>query len=414
MDIKEWQAKRLFSDYSVPVLPGRLVKSPKEARQAALQLAAGETGSKSAKQALPSSGLGAGEASRFAVKAQILAGGRGKAGGIKIVEGPEEVEKAAKALLQSRLITPQTSAKGEIVTELLVESACEIEKEFYLSFLVDPSCSQVSLMACAEGGMDIEKLSLTQPEKILKIPLRPDIGFSVWHARETALFLGLSEASLRLFTALCQNLYKLFWEKDASLIEINPLAVTPKGLFALDGKMSFDENAVFRHEDLKSFYQSQERDKNEAKALEAGLSFINLEGEIGCMVNGAGLAMATMDMIRLYGGRPANFLDVGGGAEESKVKKAFEIILQSPKVKSVLINIFGGIMQCDVIAKALIKAVEKSKTKLPLVVRLEGTRAREGRELLKNSSLDFITAGDFDSAAKKAVEAAEKYGYSDR
>ena len=409
MDIKEWQAKELFSSYGVPVLPGRLAKSPEEARQAALQLAEGPQ-----QGAPPQNPAGSSDpASRFAIKAQILAGGRGKAGGIKIVKGHESAQKAAKALLGARLVTPQTPSDGELVTEILVETACSIEKEYYLSFLLDSSRSQVTLMACAEGGMDIEELSLKRPEKILKISLRPDIGLKAWHIQDMAEFLGLfkAQAQFKEFSALCKNLYRLFLEKDASLIEINPLATSSsKQLFALDAKMSFDENALFRHNDLKSIYKAQDRGQSEAEALEAGLSFIQLDGQIGCMVNGAGLAMATMDMIRFYGARPANFLDVGGGAEESKVKKAFEIILKSSNIKSVLVNIFGGIMRCDIIAEALIKAVQEVKIQVPLVVRLEGTRSREGMALLKRSSLDLITAQNFDSAAKKAVEAAKKHG----
>ncbi len=387
MNIAEYQSKDFFKKYSIPVLDSKTVKSPKEALQSARQL----------------------EGKLFAVKAQILAGGRGKAGGIKIVKSPEEVEQAASHLLNNYLITPQTSQKGELVSRVLVEKGCAIKKEYYLSVLLDPASSQVIFMASPEGGMDIEEVSEKFPEKILKVKIHPVFGFSSWQAWEIAEFLAFSKKEeIKQIYSLCRNLYKLFTEKDASLVEINPLVQTEEGhLIALDGKMSFDENAFYRHEDLKSIYESQERNLAEKEALSQGLSFIKLDGEIGCMVNGAGLAMATMDMIKLYGGNPANFLDVGGGAEEEKVKKAFEIILKSKEVKSILINIFGGIMRCDVIASALLKAVEDIKLNVPLVVRLEGTKSKEGMEILRKSSLNLMIADNLDSAAKKVVEVSK-------
>ncbi|MDE0092571.1 MAG: ADP-forming succinate--CoA ligase subunit beta, partial [Oligoflexia bacterium] len=337
-------------------------------------------------------------------------GGRGKAGGIKIVRSPEEVKRLTENLLGSYLVTAQTSQKGELVSQVLIEKACQIEKEYYLAVLLDPSSSQVIFMASPEGGMDIEEVGEKTPEKILKLKINPHFGFELWQAWELVDFLSLSgQKELKQLFTLGRNLYKLFVEKDASLLEINPLVKTTEGhLVALDGKMSFDENAFYRQEVLSNIYKEQERDESEAMALEYGLSFIKLDGEIGCMVNGAGLAMATMDIIKLYGAEPANFLDVGGGAEEDKVKKAFEIILKSKEVKSILVNIFGGIMRCDVIATALIKASQEIKIKVPIVVRLEGTNSKEAMEKLKDSSLDFVIAKDLDEAAQKAVELSKK------
>ena len=388
MNVREYQAKAFFKKYSIPILDSQLVQSSQEAFQSAQKLG-GNT---------------------FAVKAQILAGGRGKGGGIKIVKSPEEVWQAADSLLNSRLVTPQTSEKGELVSELLIERGCAIQKEYYLAVLLDPSCSQVIFMASPEGGMDIEEVSEKSPEKILKLKIHPHWGFEVWQAWELGNFFNLSKKKdIQQIFSLCQNLYKLFIEKDADLLEINPLVRTEPGDWvALDGKMSFDENAFYRQKDIKSIYDGQERSDSEVEALSQALSFIQLDGEIGCMVNGAGLAMATMDIIELYGGRPANFLDVGGGAEEEKVKKAFEIILKSKEVKSILVNIFGGIMRCDVIASALIKAAQEIHIQIPLVVRLEGTKSKEGMRKLEQSSLNLITASDLGTAAKKAVELSKK------
>ena len=388
MNITEHQAKEFFKKYSIPVLESKVINNFQSASSVAQSLG-GEI---------------------FAVKAQILAGGRGKAGGIKIVKSPQEVEKAARELLGSYLVTPQTSQKGELVSKVLIEKGCEIEKEYYLALLLDPSSSQLVFVVSPEGGTDIEEVSAKSPEKILKLQVSPTRGFSVWQAWDIGNFLGFStKEDIQKIFSLCQNIYKLFMEKDVSLLEINPLVKTKQNEFvALDGKMSFDENGFFRHKDLKSLEATQKRDPAEKEALDYGLSFIKLEGEIGCMVNGAGLAMATMDMIKLYGADPANFLDVGGGAEEAKVKKAFEIILKSKDVKSILVNIFGGIMRCDVIASALIKAAEEIKIQVPLVIRLEGTKSKEGMKKLKESALDLIVAEDLDSAAQKVVEVSKR------
>ena len=382
MDIKEYQAKKLFKDYDIPVLESQSAYSPEEAVEKAKTL----------------------KSSVFVVKAQVLAGGRGKAGGIKIVKSLEEVKQASADLLGSYLVTPQTSKKGELVSEVLIEEGCDIKKEYYLAVLLDPVSSQVLFMASCEGGMDIEEVSAKNPEKILKIKIHPDRGFEIWQAWELANFLGFRDKdNVQSCFDLCKKLYKLFMEKDANLLEINPLVQTSDNkIIALDAKMSFDENALYRQKDLKKIHELQPRDKSEAMALEHGLSYIQLDGEIACMVNGAGLAMATMDIIKLYGAEPANFLDVGGGAEESKVKKAFEIILMSKKVKSILVNIFGGIMRCDVIAQALIKASQEVSIEVPIVVRLEGTNSEKAMEILNQSGLDFITAESLDSAAQKA------------
>ena len=386
MNLTEYQAKQFFKQYGIPVLDSEVVDHPEQALKATQKLGG----------------------SVFAVKAQVLAGGRGKGGGIKIVKSAKEVQESAQSLLGSHLVTPQTSSEGERVSQVLIEKGCDIEKEYYLAFLLNPVTAQITVMVSSEGGMDIEELSEKQPEKILKLQVNPLNPFPVWTAHEVAQFLKLnSKEELKQIYDLGQNLSRLFMEKDANLIEINPLVKSKdKRLIALDAKMSVDENAFYRQKNLEKIYEKQDRSESENIAREYGLSFIQLDGEIGCMVNGAGLAMATMDIIKLYGAEPANFLDVGGGAEVSKVKKAFEIILKSKEVKSILVNIFGGIMKCDVIAEALIKASQEIKIEVPIVVRLEGTNSKEGMELLKNSGLDFITAESLDKAAKKVVELA--------
>ena len=388
MNIQEYQAKRFFKSYNIPVLESKVVESAQEAKKAAEQLGGG----------------------LWAVKAQILAGGRGKAGGIQLVKSLKEVEEAAHSLLGQRLITAQTTKEGEIVKKILIETACSIEKEYYLSLLINPQDSRVAFIVSPEGGMDIEEVSSKSPEKILTETIHPFFGFQVHQAWSIGKFLGFSEKKeISQILSLCKNLYKLFIEKDGTLLEINPLVKDLKGqLLALDGKMSFDENSLYRHEDLEKIHSLQEIKNSEKQALEAGLSFIELDGDIGCMVNGAGLAMATMDIIKIYGGSPANFLDVGGGSDETKVKKAFEIILQSSEVKAILVNIFGGIMRCDVIATGLIKAVKQVGLKVPIVIRLEGTKSKEGLKLLEDSKLNLITTKSLDEAAEKVVEVSKK------
>ena len=384
MNLTEYQAKQFFKQYDIPTMDSSVVESPESAFETAQKLGGNV----------------------FAVKAQILAGGRGKGGGIKIVKSPEEAQKSAKALLGSHLVTPQTSETGDLVSQVLIEKGCEIEKEYYLAFLLDPASALITIMASSEGGMDIEEVSEKQPEKILNLKMNPNSPFPLWSAYELADFLNLSaKEEIKQLYQLGQNISRLFMAKDANLIEINPLVKTKdQGLIALDAKMSLDENALYRQKKLKVIHEQQERNESEEIARKYDLSFIQLDGEIGCMVNGAGLAMATMDIIKIYGGEPANFLDVGGGADLDKVKKAFEIILKSKEVKSILVNIFGGIMKCDVIAEALIKASQEINIKVPIVVRLEGTRSKSGMEILRKSGLDFTTADNLDNAAQKAVE----------
>ena len=387
MQIQEYQAKQLFKQYSLPVLDSSIVSTLEEAREAVRKLGG----------------------NIWAVKAQILAGGRGKAGGVKIAKSSEEVLSAVQALLGKRLVTHQTSSQGELVKKVLIEKGCDIEKEYYLSLLVDPEISQTIFMVSEAGGMDIEETARATPEKICKIPIHPLIGFQTYQAWSLAQALNISkkEEVVRL-TLLLQQLYRLFEEKDGSLLEINPLVKDKRGEFiALDGKMSFDENALYRHSDLRALAEEEPKPDYEKEAKAQGLALIKLEGNIGCMVNGAGLAMATMDIIKLHGGSPANFLDVGGGAEKEKVAKAFEIILGFPQVKAVLVNIFGGIMKCDIISAGLIQAVQEIKLKVPVVIRLEGTRSKEGLKLLRESKLDLISTESLDEAARKVVEVAD-------
>ena len=387
MNIQEYQSKDFFKSYNIPTLKSQVVATVNEV-QAAVKNLGGNL---------------------WVLKAQVLAGGRGKAGGVKIAKSLEEAKQIASDLLGKNLVTHQTDSKGEKINKILIEESCAIAKEYYLSILIDPTESVPVFIVSPEGGMDIEEVSAKTPEKILKQKIDLKKGFSNQDAQKIANFLGFSDKKeqQQVFD-LCSNLFKLFMEKDVTLLEINPLVKDDKdNLVALDGKMSFDENALYRHKDLAKIYEQQERQLSEKIALEHGLSFIQLDGTIGCMVNGAGLAMATMDIIKLYGAEPANFLDVGGGAEEKKVIKAFEIILQSKEVKAILVNIFGGIMKCDVIASALIKAVKEVGLKVPTVVRLEGTNSKEGLALLEKSNLNLITAQTLDEAAKKVVEVSK-------
>lgn len=386
MRIQEYQAKQFFKQYSIPVLDSCVVESPEEVKAAIKKLGG----------------------SLWAVKAQVLAGGRGKAGGVKIVKSSEEAEVATRELLGKRLVTHQTDSEGELVRKILIEKGCEIEKEYYLSLLVDPEVSRTVFMVSAAGGMDIEETAQTTPEKIYKTSIHPFVGFQSYQIWDLAKALDISKKEeLSQLTSIFQKLYQLFVEKDGSLLEINPLIKTTQREFiALDGKMSFDENALYRHSYLKALAQTEPKPDYEMEATKYGLALIKLEGNIGCMVNGAGLAMATMDMIKLHGGSPANFLDVGGGAEKGKVAKAFEIILSFPQVQAVLVNIFGGIMKCDIIASGLIQAVKQVGLKVPVVVRLEGTRSTEGLKLLRESGLNLIPSDSLDGAARKVVEVA--------
>lgn len=383
MQLQEYQTKALFKEYGLPVLDSQVASTVEKCVQAARELGG----------------------SSWAVKAQVLAGGRGKAGGIKIVSELKGVETAARELLGKYLVTPQTDEKGEKISKILVEKGSAITKEFYLSLLVDTASGRVIFMASPDGGMDIEAVAEKTPERIYKSSVNPALGVQAFHSWCLSAALGFKDkVQVSRFNDLLQRLYRLFVEKDMSLIEINPLILNEHSEFvALDGKASLDENASYRQKSLVSLLESRPLDKGEALAKACHLAYIKLDGSIGCMVNGAGLAMATMDIINFHGGQPANFLDVGGGAEEEKVIKAFEIIMQSSGIKVILVNIFGGIMHCDVIASGLIKAVQRMQLDLPVVVRLEGTRSQEGRQLLKDSSLQLIPAEGLNEAALKAV-----------
>ncbi|HSD93677.1 MAG TPA: ADP-forming succinate--CoA ligase subunit beta [Methyloceanibacter sp.] len=386
MNIHEYQAKDLLRTYGAPVAEGRVADSPREA-------------------AAHAEALG-GEA--FVVKAQIHAGGRGKGGGIKLVKTLQELHAEADRMLGKPLVTPQTGPKGRLVRRVYVVKDATIARELYLSLLVDRGSGRIAFVASTEGGVDIEAVAANTPDKIFTLSVDPASGISDFHGRVIASALKLEGPLAKQCGALVKALYKLFAEKDASLIEINPLVVTKEGnLLCLDAKIGFDDNALFRHADIAALRDIHEEDPAEVEAGNLGLSYVKLDGSIGCMVNGAGLAMATMDIIKLYGGEPANFLDVGGGATKERVTEAFKIILSDPHVKAILVNIFGGIMRCDVIAEGVIAAAREMHITVPLVVRLEGTNVERGKELLRDSGLAIIPADDLDDAAKKAVAAVQ-------
>jgi succinyl-CoA synthetase beta subunit len=344
----------------------------------------------------------------WVVKAQIHAGGRGKAGGVKVVKSIEDVEKEATRLIGSTLVTHQTGPKGKVVNRIYVEEGSAIEKEFYLSMLVDRGSSRVAIVASTEGGMDIEKVAHDTPEKIITITVDPVAGIMAHHVRRLAKALGLDADLAKQLGPLIANLYKAFTAQDMSLLEVNPLVVTKdKKLICLDAKVGFDDNALFRHPDVAALRDETEEDAKEIEASKYDLNYIALDGEIGCMVNGAGLAMATMDIIKLYGLAPANFLDVGGSATTDRVTAAFKIITSDHNVKGILVNIFGGIMKCDVIAEGVVTAVKEVGLRVPLVVRLEGTNVKEGKEIIAKSNLNVTSADDLDDAAQKIVKAVK-------
>jgi succinyl-CoA synthetase beta subunit len=387
MKIHEYQAKQIFQKYGVPVPRGIVARSPHEA-----ELAAKELGTKV-----------------VVVKAQIHAGGRGKGGGVKLARSPAEAAEIAKNMLGMMLKTAQTGPEGQQVRTLYVEEGLDIEKEYYLGVTLDRSTSRITFMASTEGGVEIEEVAARHPEKILKESVDPAVGFLDFQGRKLAYGLGLSGDSVGKFVKFCRALYRAYVETDASLAEINPLVRLKDGsIVALDAKMNFDDNALFRQKEIVEMRDVAEEDPREAKAKEFDLSYIALDGNIGCMVNGAGLAMATMDTIKLVGGQPANFLDVGGGATKEKVTEAFKLILQDPNVKAVLVNIFGGIMKCDVIAEGVIAAAREMKLTIPVVVRLEGTNVELGKQLLEKSGLALIPADNLRQAAEKAVAAAAR------
>jgi succinyl-CoA synthetase beta subunit len=345
----------------------------------------------------------------WVVKAQIHAGGRGKAGGVKVVKSIDEVRDAAQKMLGMTLVTHQTGPQGRLVKRIYVESGCDIKRELYLGMLVDRATSRITIMASSEGGMEIEEVAATHPEKIIKIAVDPATGIQPFHAREVAFGLGLEGNQIGSCVKFVTAMYRAFNELDCSIVEINPLVVTGAGdVLALDAKVNFDDNALFRHKDIEELRDADEEDPAELEAAKHSLNYIKLDGNIGCMVNGAGLAMATMDIIKLYGGAPANFLDVGGGATKERVTTAFKIILSDANVEGILVNIFGGIMRCDVIAEGVVAAAREVSLHVPLVVRLEGTNVDLGKKILAQSGLPILSADNLADAAEKVVKAVKE------
>ena len=396
MNIHEYQAKALLRSYGAPVSDGRAVLRAENAKTAAGEL----------------------DGPLWVVKAQIHAGGRGKGtfkeadagdkGGVRLAKSVEEAAEEAKKMLGRTLVTKQTGPAGKQVNRVYIEDGAAIDKEFYLALLVDRQTSRVSFVASTEGGMDIEEGAESTPEKILSFSVDPATGYQPFHGRRIAFALGLDKAGQKQCVKLMGTLYRMFIEKDMEMLEINPLILTSSGeLRCLDAKMGFDSNAIYRHSDISELRDTTEEDPKELAASQYDLNYIALDGEIGCMVNGAGLAMATMDIIKLYGAEPANFLDVGGGATKEKVTEAFKIITSDPNVKGILVNIFGGIMRCDVIAEGVVHAVKDVGLKVPLVVRLEGTNVEEGKRIINESDVDCIAADDLKDGAQKIVKAVK-------
>jgi succinyl-CoA synthetase beta subunit len=396
VNIHEYQAKALLRSYGAPVSDGRAVTKAEEAKTAAAEL----------------------DGPLWVVKAQIHAGGRGKGhfhepdagekGGVRLTKSVEEAADEAKRMLGRTLITHQTGPAGKQVNRIYIEDGSGIERELYLALLVDRTTSRVSFVCSTEGGMDIEEVAASTPDKILSFSVDPATGYQPFHGRRIAFSLGLTGPQVKQCVALMGTLYRLFTEKDMEMLEINPLIVTDKGdLKCLDAKMGFDSNALYRHPDILALRDETEEDSKELAASKFDLNYIALDGEIGCMVNGAGLAMATMDIIKLYGAEPANFLDVGGGASKEKVTEAFKIITSDSNVKGILVNIFGGIMRCDIIADGVIAAVKEVGLQVPLVVRLEGTNVEKGKEIIETSGLNVIAADDLSDAAAKIVKAVK-------
>jgi succinyl-CoA synthetase beta subunit len=387
MNIHEYQAKGLLKQFDVPVLRGQVAYTSEDAEAAARELGGPV----------------------WVVKAQIHAGGRGKGGGVKLARSIEEVRQLASQMLGMTLVTHQTGPAGRQVRRVYVEDGCEIVRELYLATLIDRVSSRVTLMASSEGGVDIEEVAAHSPEKIIRVAIDPAIGFQAFHGREIAFGLDLKDKQVSKAVAFMRGIYRAFTELDASLVEINPLVVTASGdLVALDAKMNFDSNALYRQPKVVELRDLDEEDPHEIEASRHELNYIKLDGNIGCMVNGAGLAMATMDIIKLAGGEPANFLDVGGGATKERVSAAFKLLLADPKVEGVLVNIFGGIMRCDVIAEGIVAAAREVNIGVPLVVRLEGTNVELGKQILGESGLSITAASDLGDAAGKVVSAVRK------
>ena len=386
MKIHEYQAKELFKKYGVPTPEGRVAFSPDDAVEAAKALGGYPV----------------------VVKAQIHAGGRGKGGGVKLAHSETEVKRIAGDIIGMNLKTRQTGPQGQEVKKVLVEQGLNIAKELYLSIVPDRAIAKIVLMASEAGGMDIEEVAANTPEKIIKVAINPLQGIQPYHCRQVAFGLNLPAACMKSFVVLLKNLYRLFTDYDGSLVEINPLALTAEdAVVALDAKITFDDNALFRHKDILDFRDLDEEDPLDVEASKYNLNYINLDGNIGNMVNGAGLAMATMDLIKLAGAEPANFLDVGGGASAEMVENGFRIILSDPNVKGILINIFGGILRCDVLAEGVVQAARKTGITVPVVIRMEGTNIEAGRRILADSGLDLITATDLKDAAAKVADIAK-------
>jgi succinyl-CoA synthetase beta subunit len=387
MNLHEYQAKKLLAEYGLPVPNGEVARNVDEALLIADRM----------------------PTKKWVVKAQVHAGGRGKAGGVKIVSTKEEVGNAAKALLGTQLVTYQTDARGQPVRLVLIEEPCDIEKELYLGAVIDRTKQRIVFMASTEGGVEIEKVAEKTPEKILQVVVDPLVGIMPFQARDLGFALKLTGEQIKQFTKMLIGLGKMFVENDLALLEINPLVITKQGgLLCLDGKITIDDNALYRLPKLREMRDTTQEDERENRARDWELNYIALDGNIGCMVNGAGLAMATMDLVKLNGGDPANFLDVGGGATKERVTEAFKIILSDTKVKAILVNIFGGIVRCDLIAEGIIGAVAEVGTDLPVIVRLEGNNAELGSKKLSDSGLNIIAAKSFTDAAKKVVEAVER------
>lgn len=387
MNLHEYQAKQLFASFGLPVPAGQIAYNAEDAISVAAQLST----------------------PRWVVKAQVHAGGRGKAGGVKIVGNKDELTSVVQSLLGTRLVTYQTDADGQPINTVLIEETCDIDRELYLGAVLDRASRRVVIMASTEGGVEIEKVAHETPEKIFKELVDPLVGVMPFQCRELAFKLGLNDKQIKQFTQLMLGLGKMFTECDLSLLEINPLVITKQGdLLCLDGKINIDDNALYRQPRLKEMRDPSQEDARVNRAMDWELNYVPLDGTIGCMVNGAGLAMATMDVIKLHGGEPANFLDVGGGATKERVAEAFKIILSDEKVKGILVNIFGGIVRCDLIAEGIIAAVKEVDVKVPVVVRLEGNNAEMGAKILNESDLNVIAAAGLSDAAKKIVAAVKE------
>ena len=387
MDIHEYQAKALLADFGVPIPPGGLAYSPEQA-----QYRASEIGGE-----------------HWVIKAQVHTGGRGKAGGIRLCQSEQEVWTAADEMLGSRLVTNQTGPRGRGVYRLYVESVADIEREIYLGFVLDRATERVMLVASAAGGMEIEQIAEEDPESMIRVVIEPAVGLQAFQAREVAFALGLDASLVTEAANTLRACYRSFRDLDATMVEINPLVVTTDGrILALDAKMTFDDNALFKHQRISELRDKSQEDPREMRATDRGLSYVGLEGDIGCIINGAGLAMATMDMIKHSGGEPANFLDIGGGASPERVAKAFNLVLSDDNVKGVLVNIFAGINRCDWVAQGVVKAMQDLDIQVPVVVRLSGTNVEEGRRILEESSVSLITADTLAEAAEKSVAAVHE------